>query len=89
MFISRNIELIQVIKLLEQRKAINVYGSYGVGKSDFVLNLGHILANRTFYPEGVYFFSLQKFFDKIESEKLSKYGLIDFMAEDLGGEFKI
>lgn len=61
MLLSRDQELLDIYSLLQSSKSrwVNLWGEYGVGKTQIVRQLQHEVRIRNLFPDGVFYFDLR------------------------------
>jgi hypothetical protein len=58
-FISRNGDMFDVIRLLQEENIVQVFGMPGLGKSSILKNVSNYIGERNLYPDGVLYINFQ------------------------------
>lgn len=58
-FVGRQGEMHNLMKALNQTKCINIFGSEGIGKTEFVKQVAYYLFVRNKYPDGIFLLQLR------------------------------
>jgi ABC-type phosphate transport system ATPase subunit len=59
MFIGREIEMYEIIKLLHKGRVVSILGPPGIGKSSISRNLGHYFRGRKQFKDGIIYVKLR------------------------------
>jgi predicted ATPase len=57
-FVGRQVEMHNVLNSLTETKCVHIFGIEGIGKTEFVAQIGYFLYVRNKYPDGIYLLDL-------------------------------
>jgi hypothetical protein len=75
--VGRQVEIHNAIDALNNNNCIHVFGEEGIGKTEFVSQIGYFLNVRNKYPDGIFLLNLQRksSLNELYDELLQKIGL--------------
>lgn len=63
--VNRNKKVFKLLRFLLERKYLNLFGEFGIGKTTMVLQVCHFMLDRTYFNIGVYYLNMTKY-DTVE-----------------------